>query len=183
MKGLIVLADGFEDVEAIATIDVLRRSKLEIHLATINKNLFVESAQHLIVKAEKEWEKIAEKDYDFLVIPGGRAVFSVWDQFSPLSKLIDQFVLSKKLVAAICAGPALVGKLGHYQNHSYTCFPGSEKVIVGGHYSPKETVIRDGNFITAKAMAFAIDFGLAIVEYLQGKEQREKIYHSIRGEL
>ncbi|MGD9604743.1 MAG: DJ-1 family glyoxalase III [Bacilli bacterium] len=183
MKGLIVLADGFEDVEAVATIDVLRRSKIEIHIATINKNLLVESSNHLMVKAEKEWEKVIEKDYDFLVIPGGRAVFSVWDQFAPLSKLIDQFVLSKKLVAAICAGPALVGKLGHYQNHSYTCFPGSEKVIVGGHYLPKETVIRDGNFITAKAMAFTIDFSLAIIEYLQGKEQRERMNHSVRGEL
>ncbi|HNZ50304.1 MAG TPA: DJ-1/PfpI family protein [Bacilli bacterium] len=183
MKGLIILADGFEDVEAIATIDVLRRSKINVDVVTINKNLFVESAHNIVVKAEKEWKKVTEKDYDFLVIPGGRAVYSVWDQFAPLTNLINQFVSSQKLVAAICAGPALVGKLGHYHNHSYTCFPGSEKTIVGGQYLPKESVVRDGNFITAKAMAFTFEFSLAIIEFLQGKEQKEQVRRNIRGEL
>jgi len=62
MKGLIILADGFEDVEAIATIDVLRRSKINVDVVTINKNLFVESAHNIVVKAEKEWKKVTEKD-------------------------------------------------------------------------------------------------------------------------
>jgi 4-methyl-5(b-hydroxyethyl)-thiazole monophosphate biosynthesis len=183
VKGLIILADGFEDVEAIATIDVLKRSKLVVDLVTLNSNLEVKSSRGIIIKTEKKLSEVKETDYDFLVIPGGAAIFNVWNDNQTISLLINQFVASLKLVAAICAGPALVGKLGHYQNRQFTCFPGSEKAIMGGKYLPNKAVIRDGNFITAKAMAFSIDFGLEIVEYLQGKNQREQINHSIRGEL
>lgn len=183
MKGLIVLGNGFEDVEAISVIDVLRRSKLEIDTVTNNKTLEVETAFGITLNAQKFLKDVNEKDYDFLVIPGGRAVRTVWGNDRNLAELITQFVSSKKLVAAICAGPLLVGKLGFYKDLPYTCFPGSETYITAGKYSPKEGVITAGNFITAKAMGYAIDFGLAIIEYLQGKRQREQIYLSIRGEL
>ena len=183
MKGLIVLGNGFEDVEAISVIDLLRRSKLEIDAVTNNQTLEVETAFGITLKAQKFLKDVSAKDYDFLVIPGGRAVRTVWVNDRTLADLIIQFASSKKLVAAICAGPLLVGKLGLYKDLPYTCFPGSETFITAGKYSPKEGVITAGNFITAKAMGYGIDFGLAIIEYLQGKKQREQIYQSIRGEL
>ncbi|MDD3106630.1 MAG: DJ-1/PfpI family protein, partial [Bacilli bacterium] len=150
MKGFIILADGFEDVEAIATIDILRRSKLDVELVTINDNLEVTSSHQLVVKAEKHLSKVCVEEYDFLIIPGGRAVFSVWDQYKPLDTVIGQFVSSNKLVCAICAGPALIGKLGYFADHQFTCFPGSEKNITKGTYLKHKNVVCDHQFITAK---------------------------------
>lgn len=180
MKGLVILADGFEDTEAIATIDVLKRSKLDITTASFD-SLDVTSQYNLKVKADKLLKDIKEGDYDFLVIPGGRAVFNVLDKKPELSELIGRFVESGRLVAAICAGPSQIGKLGYLKGKKYTCFPSCEQGI-DGILQQNKGVIRDGNIITAKAMAYSFDFALEIVEYLQGKEQREAVYKNIRGE-
>ena len=105
MKGLIVLANGFEDTEAICTIDILKRSGMTIVSATPHENLEVVSRYGLNVKADIHLAEATEKDFDFLVIPGGRAVFEVWDKNEEISKLIKDFIGAKKLVAAICAAP------------------------------------------------------------------------------
>lgn len=183
MKGLVILGNGFEDTEAIATIDVLKRSKLIIDTASVNETLDVISQCDIRVMANVLLKDVNPKDYDFLVIPGGRAVFSVLDKNANVSKIIKQFVEDNKLVAAICAGPSQVGKLGYYKNISYTCFPGAEKSITEGKHCPHKSVISEGNFITAKSMAYACDFALEIIEFLQGKEQRKIIDKSIHGEL
>jgi len=183
MKGLIILANGFEDSEAITTIDILKRSKLLLDIATINQNFEVESQSKLIVKANCLLKDLNLKEYDFLVIPGGKAVPTVLDKENQISDLIISFVEREKLVATICAAPSLVGKLGYFNNVPYTCFPSFEKNIVGGKYLFKRGVIKNGNFITAKAMGYTIDFALEIIEYLQGKEQRKIISKSIYGEL
>ncbi|NLD26523.1 MAG: DJ-1/PfpI family protein [Acholeplasmataceae bacterium] len=180
MKGLVILGNGFEDTEAIATIDVLKRSRLEIVTAAFD-SLEVVSKYNLKVQADMLIKDVRSKDYDFLVIPGGRAVFSVLDKKEEVTNLIREFHKANKLVASICAGPSQVGKLGLFKNHQYTCFPGCEGGITEGKYCPEKGVIVDGNFITAKAMAYALDFALAIVEYLQGKKERELVEKSIHG--
>lgn len=181
MKGLFILANGFEDTEAIATIDVLKRSKLDLDLVAVGNSLTIKTQTGLTVMAEKLIADVSIKDYDFLVIPGGRAVSQVLDKSELLSEIIKQFVLDNKLVAAICAGPSQVGKLGFYKNENYTCFPTTEKSIIGGNLMQDKGVVRSNNFITGKAMGYSIDFALEIVEYLQGKPQREKVYKSVFG--
>jgi 4-methyl-5(b-hydroxyethyl)-thiazole monophosphate biosynthesis len=180
MKGIIILADGFEDTEALATIDVLKRSKLQVNTVSFD-SLTVTSQYNLEVKANMLFKDLKVEDYDFLVIPGGRAVFNVLDKKEELSDLIKSFLDDKKLVAAICAGPSQIGKLGYFKKRSFTCFPGVEENIEG-KFQTKKGVVRDGNLITAKAMAYTFDFALEIIEYLQGKRQREAIYKNIRGE-
>lgn len=183
MKGLIILANGFEDTEALATIDVLKRSKLQIDKVSLQDTLDIVSQYDLKIKADFLLKDINPNDYDFLVIPGGRAVSLVLDKSKELETLIHNFVSRNKLIAAICAGPSQVGKLGYYQNEKYTCFPGTENKIIGGKYLANKGVVRSGNFITAKAMAYSIEFGLEIVEYLQGKTQRTAVSRSVHGEL
>lgn len=180
MKGIVILANGFEDTEAIATIDVLKRSKLEITTVSFD-SLAVTSAYNIQVQADMLYKDLKLEEYDFLVIPGGRAVFNVLDKKEEVSELIKIFMEQEKLVAAICAAPMLVGKLGYLKDREYTCFPSCEEGIEGIH-RPKKGVVRDGNIITAKAMAFSIDFALEIIEYLQGKEKRNAIYRNVRGE-
>ena len=180
IKGLMLLADGFEDTEAFATYDVLVRGGLKMTTATPNHNLNVISVRNHPVKAEITFNDVFPEDYDFLVIPGGRGV-SVLEQEKRTSEIINAFVASDKLVAAICAAPSIVGKLGHYKDHAFTCFPGYEAEIKAGKHVDKGVVV-SGNFITGKAMYYSIDFGLAIVEALLGKEAREKTLKNLKGE-
>src|SRR5690554_4651342 len=112
MKGIVILANGFEDTEAIATIDVLKRSKLEITTVSFD-SLAVTSAYNIQVQADMLYKDLKLEEYDFLVIPGGRAVFNVLDKKEEVSELIKIFMEQEKLVAAICAAPMLVGKLGY----------------------------------------------------------------------
>lgn len=179
MKGLVLLANGFEDTEALATIDVLKRSDLKITTATVNEDLLVTSAYGLKVYADMQYANIKSKDFDFLIIPGGEAIVNVWDKETSLSDLIKDFVSEKKLIAAICAGPSVVGKLGFFKDLEYTVFPGFEKGIEG-KLSQEGVVVTD-KFITAKAMYYSIDFALAIVEKLLGKAKRNQVFESIKG--
>ena len=113
MKGLMILANGFEDVEALATLDVLRRSKLNVTLVSVNNTLEVTTQSNIVVKAEKLFNELDINEFDFLIIPGGRAVFQVLDKMNEIDNLINHFANNNKLVCAICAAPHLVGKLGH----------------------------------------------------------------------
>lgn len=183
MKGLFILGNGFEDTEAIATIDVLKRAKLELDLASVGDTLEVQTQTGITVIANILIKDVKLENYDFLVIPGGRAVFSVLDKNLLLSEIILDFADKDKLIAAICAGPSQVGKLGLYEGKDFTCFPTTEKSITKGNHIPSKGVVVSKNYITAKAMGYSIDFGLAIVEYLQGTEKKELLKKSIYGEI
>ena len=183
MKGLILLANGFEDTEAITTINILRRAKISLAVVAVGDELLVKSQAGLYVKAETTLKEINEQHYDFLVIPGGRAVKEVLDHSKRVLSLIDKFVLTEKLVAAICAAPALLGKRGHFKEHTFTCFPGCDIGIGEGKYNRKKGVIRSGKFITARAMGYTPQFAFEIVEFLLGKEERIKVEKSCNGEL
>lgn len=176
-----ILANGFEDVEAIATLDVLRRSQIDITLATVNDELLTISQSKVPYMADDLLKQLNYQEFDFLIIPGGGAVFKVLDKMPIISEIINYFVSSKKLVATICAAPHLVGKLGHFKDHSFTCFPTCEAKIIGGTYLPQMGVVISGNFITGKSMFHSIEFGLAIIEKIQGKAQREIIEKKIQG--
>ena len=98
-----------------------------------------------------------------------------------MEEIIDYFVKNEKLVASICAAPHLLGRKGYFNNLEYTCFPGFEKYCVGGIYKNQGVVVTK-KFITAKSMYYSIDFALAILEYLYGKEYSKKIELSLKGE-
>lgn len=182
MKGLVILAHGFEDTEAVATIDVLRRAKLEITTAGLADEETVLSQSKILMHPDTTLSKVVLDDYDFLVIPGGGAVFKVLDHSKVVDEVIASFLENGKLVAAICAAPHLLGKSGHLQNKRFTCFPGCDERIKNG-IKVDEGVVVDGNIITAKAMFYSVDFGLAIVKYLLGTDAKEQVSRSIRGQI
>lgn len=182
MKGLIILANGFEETEAIATIDILRRANIDLLLTGVT-SLEVMSAHDIKIYADKKLSEVDYESFDFLVIPGGKAVFDILDKSFEVSELIASFANFGKLIAAICAAPSQIGKLGYLEKREYTCFPGCNNSIIGGKYSPKKEVVIDGNFITAKAMGYTNEFALEIVEYLKGKNERKKIEDSIHGRI
>ena len=171
MRGLMILANGFEDTEALATHDVLQRSKLAIDLVTINDNKEVISQYNLHLVLAKTLKDINYNDYEFLVIPGGGAVSKVLAKTPEIKAVIAGFVKREKLVATICAAPSLLADEGYFIGEKFTCFPGCETASKGGKYMGNKGVVVSNKFITGKSMAYSLEFGLAIIKYLQGKDQ------------
>ncbi len=178
MKGLLLLANGFEDNEALTTRDVLLRANLSVTTASIDDDIFVVSSHDLLVKSDALLKDIAYKDFDFLILPGGGKGTINLKNSSLISEVIRYFMANSKLVGAICAAPGVLGRLGYLKGHNYTCFKGCED---GEGENTKECVVCDKNIITARSMYYSIDFALAIIEYLLGKEKKEEIYLSLLG--
>lgn len=177
VKGLILLANGFEDTEAITTIDILRRAKIELDLVSVSENIDILTQSKIYIKAEKLLKDVVLDDYDFLVIPGGGAVFNVLSKMEVINLVIKEFDQKNKLIASICAAPSLLGKLGLFKDLEFTCYPSCEEGFEG-IYTKKGVEIHK-NYITAKSMAYTVDFGLAIVSYLLGEEVKNNVSNAI----
>lgn len=182
MKLLMVIADGFEDTEAIATLDVLERGKIDVDLASLMKRKEIVMKSNLKIMVPYLIEEINYQGYDGIIIPGGPASFKIMPQMPIVFEMITYFVKNKKLVAAICAAPHLIGKLGYLNDHNYTVHPGFEDQIIGGNYLKDEGVVVDKNIITAKSMFYSIEFGLAIYKYFYGEEKTNILKKACQGE-
>ena len=151
MKGLILITNYFEDVEAICTVDILRRARLVCDYVSLNNSLENFTQSNLLIKCDKLIKDIKLDDYDFLIIPGGRAVMNDLKNRREVDEIINLFARENKLVASICAAPYLVGRLGYFDGGTYTCFPGCNEGIEKGKLVNKGVVVYK-NFITSKAM-------------------------------
>lgn len=178
MKGIIILTNFFEDTEALTTIDILRRAGIQIDMIGL-KDKKITTQSNISLECEYLLNEVNYKSYDFVIIPGGKAVFKTLVNVNVINEILEYFNSSKKLIATICAAPYLPGRLGLFKNGYYTCFPGCDDGVEGINTS--EGVVIYNNLITAKSMAYTIDFSLQIIEYLLGKEVKEKVENSIYG--
>lgn len=175
MKGLILLANHFEDVEAICTIDMLRRAKIELDLVSITGSLELITQSNLKITAEKKIENVNLDDYSFVILPGGKAVFETHLESQITNSVIEKFYKENKLIGAICAAPMVLSK--YLENKDYTCFPSCEENIKGNYTSSKVEVV--GNIITSKAAGTTFEFSYEIIKYLQGEELANKVISSV----
>lgn len=181
MKLLMLIADGFEDTEALATLDVLQRGKQEVVCASLMGRKEIVTKCGIKLYVDTVIEDVNTDEFDGIIIPGGPGSFKIMPTLPIVEELIRKFADSKRLVAAICAAPHLVGKLGYFKDRNYTVHPGFEGPIIGGTYQIDKGVVVVDNFITAKSMYYSIDFGLAIVEYFYGKEYMEELRKACKG--
>ena len=180
MKVLIIYADGFEDVEALATRDVLVRAGFEVYDAKINDNeQLVISSHKVALSGFKSLKNINIKEFDALIIPGGsRGVMNLLNSPETIKAVKEAYDLNK-FVCAICAGPMVLSKAGVLVGHTYTCYPGCEEGLLGTYIGNEVEV--SGKIITARSMMYSIPFGLKIIELLASKELSEKINRQISG--
>ena len=176
-KGLVLLTHYFEDTEGIGTIDILKRAGLELDIVSVTSELEIVTQCENRLLLKKTLHDCNLDDYDFLFIPGGKAVMMSLSKMDYVYNVITSFASNGRLVATICAAPMLVGKLGLFENRKFTCFPGCEAGIRGKY--TKESIQVSDNFITGKSMAYSIEFGLEIVKYLLGKETYNKVKESV----
>lgn len=165
MKGLILLQNHFEDHEALTTIDVLKRANLEIDKVNMSDNEIITTQYGNKIIVSLFYDEIKLDDYDFLVIPGGRAVSEFYLNDERVYKIIEHFVKKGQLVACICAAPVLLKK---YLNKNFTCFP-TYALELKGHYTGHGVEVVD-NFILGKSMYYTIAFALEIVKHLTKNE-------------
>jgi len=182
MKLLMLFVDGFEDTEALGTMDVLLRGGDEVTPVSLMPSNEVKPKFAPKIVFDKSINDINCKDFDGVVIPGGPGSFKIMPNLPIVEEIIKYFADNKKLVASICAAPHLVGRLGYFKNRDYTVHPGFETLIIGGNYCRECGVVKSDNFITAKSMYYSIEFGLAIHEYYHGKASRNSLEKSLQGE-
>lgn len=175
---LVFLATGFEEIEAISTIDILRRAGIKVKTVSITGKKRVSGAHGIDIVADMLFDKIP-LNADSLVLPGGMPGTLNLKAHQGLCTLLLSFANRKdKTLAAICAAPSIFGELGLLKNKKATCYPGFEDQLTNAKVSRK-SVVRDGNIITANGPGHAMDFALKIVEHLSGSEKAEEIRNGL----
>ena len=173
-KIYVFLAQGFEVTEALATVDVLRRAKLDTQTVSITSSREVESANGITVKADVLFSDIDANSADMLLLPGGMPGTLNLEACEPLTDLVAKFYNEGKFIAAICAAPSILGHLGILKGKKATCYPGFESELNGAEIS-SESVVRDGKVITAKGMGVSCRFGLEIIKALLGDQTADSV--------
>ncbi len=163
------LAHGFEEIEAISIIDVLRRAEIKVIMVSVVNTLEVEGSHGIKVVADQIFEDVDYKKVDMIVLPGGMPGSLNLDKHEGLRKQILAFNKNNKPLGAICAAPLVLGNLGILEGKKATCYPGFEKYLTGAEITGNPAVI-SGNIVTAKGAGVAIQFALKIVEFLINKK-------------
>lgn len=173
-KSLIFVATGFEDVEMLTVVDMLRRAGIEIDMVSITGELEVTSSHSVVIKADKLFENADIDSADMLILPGGLLGTKNLLAYKPLTDKLVEFNNSGKLLAAVCAAPSILGALGILEGKNATCYPGFEEKLTGAKYQ-KKPVIRDVNIITSRGMGTCIDFSGEIITALDSAKKAEEI--------
>ena len=172
------LANGFETIEALAVVDMLRRAKIDVKTVGVTGKI-VTSSLNIDVTADIEIDEFDVKDADAVVLPGGMPGTLNLEADKTVQGAIDYCVENKKYICAICAAPSILGHKGLLKGKEAICFPGFENDLTGATLSDKY-VVTDGLIITARGAGVAVDFGLEIVKALKGEETAENVRKTIQ---
>lgn len=173
------LADGFEEIEALAVVDVLRRAKIETKTVSISDKHEVSGSHKIEVKADLLFEEADFEKADLLFLPGGIPGTPNLAAHKGLTEQILRFNEQGKKLAAICAAPSIYGELGLLKEKQATCYPGYEESLKGAVPTEKK-VVTAGNITTAKGMGVSIELGLELVRVLDSKEKADDIADKIQ---
>jgi len=179
MKVLVPLATGFEEIEAVSIIDVLRRAEIEVLVASLDGENLVKGANGITIQTDIEVKNVSSDILDMIVLPGG------WDGTYALAddenvqRILKEMDVKGKNIAAICAAPFALNKAGVLKEN-YTCYPSVEEQIrLEGYRGDEAMVVEDANVMTSRGPATAICFALEIVKKLKGEET----YNALREGL
>lgn len=168
------LAEGFEEVEAIATLDVIRRAGIEIKTVGVGNSIISGSHSVPVVCDISENDVILDNCLKGIILPGGMPGTTNLLDSSAVNSAIDYCSENNLLISAICAAPMILGRKGLLKNKNAICFPGFEDELTGAYIS-SDFVCTDGNIITAKGMGSAINFGLSIVAYFTDSSAADEL--------
>ena len=171
---LVPLAKGFEEIEAISIVDVVKRAGIEVIIGSVNGALEVVGAHGITIKADKSIKDISADALDMIVLPGGWGGTKILAEDEKVQFLIKEMDAKGKHIGAICAAPFALDKAGVLKE-KFTCYPSVEEEIKNSGYDATKKVISDKNILTSRGPATAICFGLEIVGILAGEEIKQNV--------
>ena len=175
-KTFLFLAEGFEEVEAVATVDVLRRGGVEVRTVSVGEQRQVKGAHGVPVIADLALDELVAEEAECLIFPGGMPGAQNLADHRALLELMQRHYDAGHCVAAICAAPALVlGRLRPGRQLRVTCYPGFEDSLPADFKVSTDGVVVDGNVITGKGPGFAVDFGLTVLQCLRSEEVAKEV--------
>lgn len=173
-KAIVFLAEGFEEMEALGTVDILRRAGVNALTASITNDVNVSGSHGIKVVADATLGTLDLSDADALILPGGLPGSTNLNECVPLKEALLEQYRKNKIVAAICAAPLVLGGLGLLKGKKATCYPSFEPKMIGAEATGNATET-DGNVITGKGPGFVFNFGLALVKALRGDAVAEEV--------
>ena len=179
----LLLADGFEETEALCTLDLLRRAELEVVSVGINGKKQVTGSHGITVLCDKADNEIFDIDsLNAVILPGGMPGTLNLDRSEFVSGLLDYAVSQNILIGAICAAPSVLGRKGLLNGKTACCYPGFEDLLIGANVVMQPVCV-DNNIITSRGAGTTISFASAIIEKLVNKEVAQKVKDSILCEI
>ncbi|MBQ2986107.1 MAG: DJ-1/PfpI family protein [Tyzzerella sp.] len=177
-KVSVFLADGFEEIEGLTVVDLLRRAGVEVTTVSITGENTIHGAHGIDVQADKLFEEMNFEGEDMLVLPGGMPGTLNLGAHKGLEELLNKGYDEKKYLAAICAAPSVFGKYGFLRGRKATSYPGFEAQLLGAE-CVEDSVVVDEFIVTSRGMGTAIPFSLALIELLLSSEKADEIGKSI----
>ena len=174
----IFFAEGFEEIEALAVVDICRRCGLAIDMVSITEDRAVTGSHRIEVKTDKIFSEVDFGEYDMLILPGGSLGTRNLEAHGELMAQVDAFYTTGKYIGAICAAPSIFGHRGILKGRRACSYPSFESHLEGAAVTAGPVEISD-NVVTSRGMGTAIDFGLAIVGIFCGREKAEELAGAI----
>lgn len=175
VKALVFLATGFEEIETVTIVDVLRRAGIEVTVGGLTSNA-IEGAHKMKMIPDSSIDGLQTENFDAIIVPGGNPGYKNLRNDSRVLSMIKKASNTNKLIAAICAAPAVLSDAGTLEGKSCTIYPGMENELEkGGGIPEQDMVVIDDNIITSKGPATALPFAIKLVETLVGKEAAEAV--------
>jgi 4-methyl-5(b-hydroxyethyl)-thiazole monophosphate biosynthesis len=163
------LAEGFEEIEAITIIDVLRRAGLKVISVSVTGNRMVTGSHRIEIKADQLFEEVDYSAGEMIILPGGMPGSKNLNEHEGLKQQIIDYQRRGKYLAAICAAPIVFGNLGILKGKRVVCYPGYEAHLIGAEVLSNSYMV-DNNIITGRGAGVALQFSLEIVTILKGEE-------------
>ena len=174
-KVVVLLAEGFEEIEALTPVDLMRRAGIDVVTASITEELQVMGSHGIPVTADTVISKLGETA-DALFLPGGKLGTDNLKASAETAALIKDYLDKGRYLTAICAAPTVFGKMGLLKGRKATCYPGLEGQLTGAEWTGEEvSVAVDGNFVTSRGAGTAMDFSLKLIELLVSAEAADDI--------
>jgi 4-methyl-5(b-hydroxyethyl)-thiazole monophosphate biosynthesis len=170
---LVLLSPGFEEIEAVTVIDILRRAEIDVTIAGLERGI-VTGAHGIPINCDLYYEQVNSEKFNAIFLPGGQPGTDNLKKDPTVLTLIRQFYNDNKIVAAICAAPTVLYTAGILAGKKVTSYPTEKEVFSESNYT-EDKVVQDGNIITSRGVGTAIDFALTLVEVMKGKQQRKTL--------
>lgn len=179
-KVYIFLADGFEDIEGLTVVDLMRRAGIDIETVSIRESREITTSHGIEMKTDRVFKETDFSDADMLVLPGGMPGTKYLAGYKPLTDLLTDFNSKGKKIAAICAAPSVFSGLGFLKNRKATSYPSFMEIIAGdGAKTSEDNVVVDGNITTSRGLGTAVDFALSLISQLENDEKAKEIAESV----